>query len=190
MKAPAYGLDDALVAPFRLLKEHVLNSEDPMKSADLRSEAPTSDPSLFFVFREGGSAAGSFTPSADDIPGRGESDILPEMRIFPEQRCGKWKLRESPLAHVGLELAQDNAPSASLTQGDFAKSLLPFPPPRNYVLLVSNCSPRKMFTCASASLVNIFGLQQARGRKYVPVWFVLPLVLICCKVAMCIALMT
>ena len=45
------------------------------------------------------------------------------MRIFSEQLFGELELREESSVHVGFELVQDSAFSATLTQGDFTKNL-------------------------------------------------------------------
>ena len=79
-----------------------------MEHAGLRRQASTFDPCLLFIFRATGSAAGAFATHSHDILGRGEPDALPKIRDYLEQRSGELRLRESSLARVGIELAQDD----------------------------------------------------------------------------------
>ena len=113
LKAPAYGLNDAQIAFRRSLKR-----------------VSTSGPCLFFVFRDSGHAAGVFTSHIDDIFGRGEPEVLTQLRHYLERRFAGLKLQESSFLHVGAELAQDKVFSAALTQGEFTRHSQPLPATR------------------------------------------------------------
>ena len=58
LKAPAYGLNDGVVAFHRSLKKHLLNKTLSMESAGLYCVGSTFDPCLFFVFDGKGPAVG------------------------------------------------------------------------------------------------------------------------------------
>ena len=62
-----------------------------MNRVRLRYRVSTFDPRLLFTFRKTGIAAGAFAANIDDFIGRGELDVLPKIRGFPEQRFGKLK---------------------------------------------------------------------------------------------------
>ena len=98
-----------------------------MRRVGLRRQASTPDPCLFFIIRCTGSAAGAFITHIDDILGCGEPDVLPKIRGSSGQRFGELKLRESPFANVGMELAQESDHSAALTQDESAQNLKPLP---------------------------------------------------------------
>ena len=91
MEAPADGLNDAPVAFRRSLKRHLLNAEASLKCLSPRCQASTLDLCLFFVFRTAGSSVGAPTTHIDDIFGRGESDVLAEMRSFLVRHFGELK---------------------------------------------------------------------------------------------------
>ena len=89
LKVPAYGLDDAPAAFHRSLVRYLLNSDLSMKFVGLRRQASTSNPCLFFIFRNEGQAEGAFATHIDDILGCGEPDVLPKMRNFSVRRFGE-----------------------------------------------------------------------------------------------------
>ena len=51
LKAPAYGLNDALAAFYRSLKRRGSTSDAPKKCLGLRCQVSPFDPCLFFIFR-------------------------------------------------------------------------------------------------------------------------------------------
>ena len=76
MNAPAYGLNNAPLASQRSLKRYLVNEIDSLKAVDLRLEASTFGPCLFFVYRRSGLAVGVIAAHIDDLLGCREQDIL------------------------------------------------------------------------------------------------------------------
>ena len=56
----------------------------------------------------------------DDVLGRGGQDVLTKIRIFPENRSGTLKVRESAFVRVGVELSHGGSSLAKLTQDAFS----------------------------------------------------------------------
>ena len=127
LEAAAYNINDAPAAFRCSLERHQLDSDASLKRAGPRRQLSTVGPCLFFIFRNTGSAACAFTTRIDDILGCGEPDVLPKIRDFPERRFGGLKLQESSFAHVSMELVQAADFPVTLTQGEIAQSLKPFP---------------------------------------------------------------
>ena len=96
-----------------------------MNCVSLRRQAAAFDPCLCFVFRSEGQAVGAFATHIDDIFGCGEPHVSAKMRNFSEQRFGEMKLQGESCVHVGMELVQDSAFSATLTQGNLTGNLQP-----------------------------------------------------------------
>ena len=89
LKASAYGLNDAPVAFHRSLMRQILNSEAPMKHVGLRRQASTFESCVFLILRGAGRALGAFATHFDGVLGRGEPDVLPEIREYLEQHFSK-----------------------------------------------------------------------------------------------------
>ena len=118
---------DLTVAFHHYLKDHPLISGAALKRAGLRCQVSSFDPFLVSIFRETGSAVGALTTHIDDTFGRGEPDVPPKIRDFSARRFGEFKLQDSSLLHVGMELVQDGDFSVTPTQDEFAKNLRPLP---------------------------------------------------------------
>ena len=127
IKAPAFELNHAQAAFLRSLKTHLSNSDESPKQVGLRRQVSTFDPCRLFIFWATWVAAGAFATHADDILGRGGSDVLLKIRNISELRFGVLILWESFFAHVGMEVLQESDSSAALTQDVFAENLQPLP---------------------------------------------------------------
>ena len=101
--------------------------DESVNKVRLRCQVSNSDPCLFFVFRESGSAAGVFTAHIDDIIGCGGPDVLSKILQFSERRFGELKLQESFFVHVGMDVPRKSDFSVTLTQDEIAKHLQPLP---------------------------------------------------------------
>ena len=122
LEAPAYSLGGSPAAFRQSWREYSVESvESPFKVGH-RFEAPSVDPSLYFVLRISGGAVGAIARNIGDFSGCGEPDLLLKARRFSERRFGKLKVQETPLMHMGMALAQEDDFSATSTQEDFAKN--------------------------------------------------------------------
>ena len=80
---------------------------------------------FFFVFRRNGFSAGVITTHIDDLPGRGEQDILQKMGKFLSSRFGPVKAQQDNFTHMGVEVLQKKDGSAEVTQKTFSDLLCP-----------------------------------------------------------------
>ena len=80
LRAPAYGLRGAPVAPRRALRRYLLNS------------VSSSRPRFSFVFRKNGGAVGVLTTHIDDILGPGEPDVLSKVLALFGRHFGALKV--------------------------------------------------------------------------------------------------
>ena len=68
---------------------------------------------------------GVFSTHIDEILGCGAPGVLERTRHFLERRFGALKVQENAFVHVGMELAQRQDFSVTLTQADFTRQLQP-----------------------------------------------------------------
>ena len=95
----------------------MLNTMDPMARVRVRRRVSSSDPSSYFVFREGGGAVGSFTTHIGDVVGCDGPDALAKIRVSSEYRFEEMKAQESSFALAGAEVSQESDFSVYLTYG-------------------------------------------------------------------------
>ena len=86
--APAYGLNDALVAPHRSLRKLLMNSAESQPSVGLRFEVSSFVPRLYFVYGRSGLAVRAIATHVDDISGRGEYGVPAKVRVFWRRDMG------------------------------------------------------------------------------------------------------
>ena len=119
LRAPAYGLNDALVASHSSLRQYSVNSVSSPSSVGLRFDVSSFGPRVFFIFRKSGKAVGEIATHIADMLGRGEPGLLLKARDFSGKCPGELEAQEGSSVHVGMELAQEKDFSAKLTQEDF-----------------------------------------------------------------------
>ena len=68
-----------------------------------------------------------FATHVEDILGRGESNVLTEMRLSSDKCYGESELQESSFVYVGMAMARGKDFSVTLTQREVAKNLQPLP---------------------------------------------------------------
>ena len=97
LNAPAYGINDAPVAPHRFLERRPLKNKVSLKLVGLKFKVSNLDPRLYMVLNREDEAVGVFSPHIDDILGRGVPGVLERTRYFSEQRFGALKTQENDL---------------------------------------------------------------------------------------------
>ena len=121
LRVPAYELSHAAASSHTSLRDYLVRSAESPPSVGRRFDLSPFGPCVYFVFRKWGTAVGAIATHIDDVSGRGEPDLS------LEERLGKLAAQEGAVAHVGMELSQEEDFPATWTQADFAKNLKPFP---------------------------------------------------------------
>lgn len=113
--------------PFIALNGCFSKECESLATVGLRLQASTSDPRVFFVFREHGRSVGVLTILIDDISGCWKKDVMVWARRCLERRLGALGTQAENFARVDTELVPGEDFSGTATQQKFTGAPKSFP---------------------------------------------------------------